>query len=182
MPCPQSRNFPPRPPFLRRIYVLVSQGGSAHAVSVGALLAQTQPAILVSPPSLLGRTSVGPGGPDTISVGAGLTLNDGTLSASLLDPSVLPTETALVSSDQIVVLNAGSLQVVAANQVRDLFTAGPNVTIDANGVISVSASGGGASYSLTSLSPVTSLTSEDLVGKVRLARIIPSPIRTSLMA
>jgi len=59
----------------------VSQGGSAHAVSVGVLLAQTQPAIIVQPPSLLGRFSVGPGGPDEIAIGSGLMLNSGTLSA-----------------------------------------------------------------------------------------------------
>src|SRR5271155_4618871 len=78
----------------------ISQGGSAHSVSVGALLAQTQPAIIVTPPTLLGRVSIGPGGPDTIVVGGGLALNGGTLSSSL-DLGALSVQTTLSPTDQI---------------------------------------------------------------------------------
>ena len=141
----------------------ISQGGSAHAVSVGVLLAQTQPAIIVAPPSLLGRFSIGPGGPDTIAIGDGLALNSGTLS-SIFDPGSLVTQTTLSPSDQIVVANAGTVQLLAIDQVRELFTAGTNITIDATGMISASALDGEASYSLTALSTVGSLASGDLVG------------------
>ena len=60
----------------------VSQNGATHSVSVGALLASTQPAIISESGTLLGRVSVGAGGPEPVAVGAGLVLNDGTLTAS----------------------------------------------------------------------------------------------------
>ena len=135
----------------------ISQGGSAHSVSVGALLAQTQPAIIVAPPTLLGRVSIGPGGPDTIVVGDGLTLNSGTLSSSL-DLGSLSVQTTLSPTDQIIVTNAGTPQLLGLDQVRELFTAGTNIAIDANGVISASA------YGLTALSSLATLASGDLVG------------------
>jgi hypothetical protein len=150
--------------------VPISQGGSAHAVSVGALLAQTQPAIIVEPPSLLGRISIGPGGPDTIMVGDGLILNNGTLSlngtlgAGNFNPASLPIQTSISPTDQMIVTSSGVEQLAELGQIRELFTAGSNITIDENGVISGSGLGGGASYSITTLSPVSALSSGDLVG------------------
>src|ERR1700722_17795008 len=94
----------------------ISQGGSTHAVSVGALLAQTQPAVIIGPPSLLGRYSIGPGGPDTIAVGDGLTLNNGTLTSNGLDVDLLPLQTALTSGDQIIVNSGGVSQLLEVNQ------------------------------------------------------------------
>src|SRR5271165_4876359 len=141
----------------------ISQDGSAHSVSVGALLAATQPAIIISAPSLLGRYSIGPGGPDTIAVGDGLTLNSGTLSSSSFDLSLLPLETNLSANDQIVVTNTGTSHLVGLQQIRGLFTAGPNITIDLTGLISASSSGTD-SYTLTSLSSITALASGDLIG------------------
>jgi hypothetical protein len=142
----------------------ISQGGSAHAISVGALLAQTQPAIMVGPPSLLGRFSVGSGGPDPIALGAGLTINNGTLSSGGLDFTSLPLQTTLSASDQVVVNNAGTPLLLDLEQLRELFTAGSNITIDASGTISASASGGGTAYSLTTLPSVATLAAGDLVG------------------
>ena len=150
--------------------VPISQGGSAHAVSVGALLAQTQPAIMVEPPSLLGRISIGPGGPDTIAVGDGLILNNGTLSlkrtfgAGNFNPASLPIQTSISPTDQIVVTSSGVEQLAELGQIRELFTAGSNITIDENGVISGSGLGGTASTAITTLSPVSALSSGDLVG------------------
>jgi hypothetical protein len=142
----------------------ISQGGSVHSISVGALLAQTQPAIIVGPPSLLGRFSIGPGGPDTIALGDGLALNSGTLTSSSFNLGSLPLQTNLDPDDQIVVTNDGTSQLVGLNLVRELFSAGPNITIDSNGVISGSALGGGGTYSLAALTSVTAIASGDLVG------------------
>ncbi len=144
--------------------VPISQGGSAHAISVGTLLAQTQPAIMIAPPSLLGRYSLGTGGPDTIALGVGLTLNNGTLSSSSFDLTSLPLQTSLDLDDQIVVTNAGTPQVLELTQIRELFTAGSNITIDANGVISSSTLNGVTTYSLTALASVSAIASSDLVG------------------
>lgn len=142
----------------------ISQGGSAHSVSVGALLAQTQPALIVAPPSILGRYSIGPGGPDVIAVGDGLTLNGGTLNSTSFSLASLPVQASLAPNDQIIVTNAGTSQLVGLDQIREIFTAGPNITIDTSGVISTSASSESATYSLTALSPVTTIGSEDLIG------------------
>jgi hypothetical protein len=144
--------------------VPISQDGSVHAVSVGALLAQTQPAIIVAPPSLLGRTSLGPGGPDTIAVGDGLALNNGTLSASAFDMAALPLQTVLSPTDQIIVSSTEGSQRIEVGQIREIFTAGQNITIDAEGVISAPFAGGAALGNLASLSSVSTLTSQDLVG------------------
>jgi hypothetical protein len=144
--------------------VPISQAGAAHSVSVGALLAQTQPAIIIDSPSLLGRFSIGPGGPDAIVLGDGLLLNDGTLSSGDFNLASLPVQTVLSPTDQIVVTSGEASQLVAVDQIRGLFTAGSNIIIDANGVISTSGSGDGTAYSLTALSPIVALAPEDLVG------------------
>jgi hypothetical protein len=144
--------------------VPISQGGSAHAVSVGTLLAQTQPAIMIAPPSLLGRFSLGTGGPDTIALGNGLTLNNGTLSSGSFDLASLPLQTSLDLDDLVVVTNAGTPQVMELTQIRELFTAGSNITIDTNGVISSSTLNGVTTYSLTALASITAIASADLVG------------------
>ncbi len=144
--------------------VPISQGGSTHSISVGALLAQTQPAIIVGPPSLLGRFSIGPGGPDAIAIGDGLSLNNGTLSSSSFNFGSLPLQTSLSPGDQILVTNAGTSLLVGINEIRELFTAGSNISIDPTGVISTSGFGAGGSNSLTALSTITAIASGDLVG------------------
>ncbi len=61
--------------------VPVSQSGTTAATTVGNLLANVQPAILAPTGSLLGRSSLGAGGPEAVGVGSGLSLNTGTLTA-----------------------------------------------------------------------------------------------------
>jgi hypothetical protein len=90
-------------------------------------------------------------------------LNSGTLTASAFNVQALPVQTALSSSDQFIVESAGTLQSVAIGQVRDLFTAGSNVTIDSNGVISTSGSAGASMPMLSELPAVSSLGSGDLI-------------------
>ena len=60
----------------------VSQGGVTKNVQVGVLLAGTQPGITVAQNKLLGRVSVGAGGPEPVALGAGLSLTGGVLSAT----------------------------------------------------------------------------------------------------
>lgn len=141
----------------------ISQQGAVRAITVGALLAQTQPAIVAPSPSLLGRISIGPGGPDAIAIGDGLTIRDGALVANAFDPAVMPLQTALSPTDQVVVISGATTLRLALGQLRELFTAGANITIDGAGVISASASGSGGSYSLSTLAPVTTLGQQDLV-------------------
>jgi hypothetical protein len=142
--------------------LLVSQGGSAHAVSVGTLLAQVQPAIIVAEGVLLGRSSLGAGGPDPINVGPGLSLNQGTLQATGFDPTTLPDQSTLSPTDQAVVVNGTVTQLLELSQLRQLFAAGTNVTIDSTGTISATLPATG-STNLSSLTLVTSMSAEDLV-------------------
>ncbi len=60
----------------------VSQGGVTKSVAVGALLASVEPAIVVPQGKLLGRNSTGAGGPEAVTVGSGLSLTAGVLSAA----------------------------------------------------------------------------------------------------
>jgi hypothetical protein len=144
----------------------VSQNGVTHSVSVGSLLASTQPAIITDPGKLLGRNSLGSGGPEPVTVGPGLLLNNGTLAASSPDLADLPQQTALSPTDSTMLSSNGALTLLPVSSLRGLFSAGSNISIDANGTISATPTSGGpsSSYSVTSLAPVVTIASGDLVG------------------
>jgi hypothetical protein len=142
----------------------ISQGGTARATSVGALLAATQPAIIVDSPSLLGRTSIGSGGPEQVGVGIGMTLAGGTLVANGSDHAIFPRASSLPIQSDLVVSNLGSPTLVQTALLRGLFSAGQNVAIDASGVISATGAGTlGGGGSIGELQTVTSLAARDLV-------------------
>ena len=144
----------------------ISQVGVTHSASIGTLLASTQPAIISDQGTLLGRISLGAGGPETVTVGAGLQLNGGTLAASAFNPSGLPQRTTLSMSDNAMLNSNGMLAQLPLSSLRGLFSAGTNISIDGTGIISSTVTTGGTSntYSITSLVPVTSIASSDLVG------------------
>jgi len=58
----------------------IDQGDGTHGVTLGTLLSGQQPAILAPSGTLLGRVSLGAGGPEAVSLGSGLVLSGGTLS------------------------------------------------------------------------------------------------------
>jgi hypothetical protein len=136
----------------------VSQNGFAHSVSVGSLLASTQPAIISGTGTLLGRNSLGSGGPEPVAVGMGLLLNAGTLAAAPLDPASLPQRATFASTDQTLLNSAGTITLLPVASLRNLFAAGANINIDSSGTISAT------NYSIANLPPVTTITSNDLVG------------------
>src|ERR1700733_14231992 len=121
--------------------VPLSQGGTTHSVSVGTLLASVQPAIISGSGTLLGRASLGAGGPEAITVGIGLILNAGTLAASGNQSTGLPQQTALVPTDQAVLNSAGNPMLLPLSLLRGLFSAGTNVSISPTGTISASVTG-----------------------------------------
>lgn len=84
--------------------VPVSQSGTTAATTVGNLLAGVQPAILAPTGSLLGRNSLGAGGPEAVSVGSGLGLNAGTLSAIGITGL---TETGTIAATDLVGISQG---------------------------------------------------------------------------
>ena len=142
----------------------ISQAGSAHATTVGALLASVQPVITVASPSLLGRRSLGSGGPEQVDVGLGMSLSNGTLVADGLDHATFPLATSLSSGSDLVISNQGTPMLMEPSLLRGLFTAGQNVAIDPNGVISATADGSaGSGTPIGALRVVTELSSQDLI-------------------
>lgn len=82
----------------------VSQEGVTRAVSVGTLLSSTQPAILAPTGVLLGRVSIGDGGPESVAIGNGLELSSGTLTAAGFIGAI---QTGTISSDDFVYISQG---------------------------------------------------------------------------
>jgi hypothetical protein len=119
--------------------VPISQAGTARSASVGELLASVQPVITVDSASLLGRTSMGPGGPEQVDLGLGVSLSGGTLVADGLDHAAFAVIPSLSLESDLVISNRGVPTLMQASLLRGLFAAGQNVAIDANGVISATA-------------------------------------------
>jgi hypothetical protein len=145
--------------------VPVSQDGTARSTSVGLLLASTQPAIVVQSPALIGRTSLGSGGPEQISIGLGVALSEGTLTANGRDHAGFPALSSLTTNADLVVSNDGTPMLMQASLLRGLFSAGQNVTIGADGTISAAGAiaGPGSASAVGDLQIVSTLDSQDLV-------------------
>ena len=121
----------------------VSQNGLTRGLTVSALLSSTQPALSLAPGALLGRASAGLGGPEAVTVGAGLALQTGSVVATGEDHATFQLATDLLASDEVV-LNSGLVpKRLAATKLRALFSAGAGVQIDNAGVISASSGGAG---------------------------------------
>lgn len=116
----------------------LSQGGVTRAVTVGELLSGTQPALTVSSGTLLGRVSLGAGGPEPVAVGTGLAISQGTLTATGGEIGTFPQNPALVAGDQVVLNSGGHPALLSATALRALYSAGGNVAITGTGVISAS--------------------------------------------
>ncbi|MBS0638940.1 MAG: fibronectin type III domain-containing protein [Proteobacteria bacterium] len=138
---PTISQLPPARPLLSTDEVPISQGGSACSVSIGDLLASVQPTIIVPTGSLLGRTSAGAGTPEGVLIGPGISLSGGTIIATGSDHSRFPKTPDLIVGSDLVVSDQGSQKLMPTASLRRLFTAGDNVAISADGVISAGAAG-----------------------------------------
>lgn len=125
--------------------VLINQTGIASTATVAQIQNGLQPAIMAATGMLLGRVSLGPGGPESVDVGPGLVLSAGTLAANGTDHSGFALESVLNTSDHLVVNSNNGPRLLPLPLLRGLFSAGPNVVIDPNGTISSFGSGGAAS-------------------------------------
>ena len=114
----------------------VSQGGVTRAVTVGDLLAATQAAITTASNTLLGRVSLGPGGPEPVPMGTGLAISGGALSVTGADHAGFVQRATLTLSDEVVLNSSGTPSRMALPVLRGLFAAGANVSINASGMIS----------------------------------------------
>jgi hypothetical protein len=111
----------------------LSQGGVSRSVQVGTLLAGTQQEITIATGSLLGRVSPGPGGPESIALGTGLILQNDVLyvdSTSFPQAETLDLNNTLLLND-----TTGEAQLMPISLLRGLYSAGENISIDANGTI-----------------------------------------------
>ena len=138
----------------------LSQDGVTRSATVGTLLATTQPAIQTATGTLLGRTSLGTGGPEPVTVGAGLSITNANLTANGADHAGFTPQTTLQPTDEVVLNSRGTPARMMLSLLRGLFSAGTNIAIDPTGVISSSA----GSTNITGLSPVTSIAANDLIG------------------
>lgn len=137
----------------------LSQEGVTRTASVGILLASTQPAILAPTGTLLGRVSLGPGGPEPLTVGAGLGLANASLTANGTDHAGFAQQTTLRPTDEVVLNSSGTPTRMILGLLRGLFSAGANITIDPSGSISSTS----ASSNIAGLNQVTTVTANDLM-------------------
>lgn len=88
----------------------VSQGGVVRSVTRAQLLAGMQPQLALSPGQLLGRVSAGSGGPETIALGANLSLAGNVLAAAAPPFAVasLPAGVAPAPGDLVPIGQGGS--------------------------------------------------------------------------
>jgi len=117
----------------------LSQSGVLYSVSVSQLTANLQPLLDVPTGDLLGRNSIGAGAPESVSLGAGLLLAAGVLSADGGDHAGFPVQATMSLSDNLVISN-GTPGLLPVTALRGLFTAGTGVSIDDNGVVAVTVS------------------------------------------
>lgn len=116
----------------------LSQGGITRAVTVAELLSGTQQLISIGSPSVLGRASLGPGGPEALNVGLGLAMQGAALTANGADHASFSQETSFGASDEAIVNAAGLPRRLPLSALRALFAAGANVSITTGGLISSS--------------------------------------------
>ena len=114
----------------------ISQGNFTGSVTVATLLAGTQPALTLAAGKLLGRSSPGPGGPEALSPGLGVQVANGVVQATGADHAAFPAAAALSAGDEVVLNSAGAPRRLPAAALRGLFSAGPGVTIGADGLVS----------------------------------------------
>jgi hypothetical protein len=81
---------------------MCSQGGVARQASLAQMLASCQPSIALTPGQLLGCAGATPGLPQPVTLGAGLSLTNGTLTGAMpfaiagLPPATIPTAASIV--------------------------------------------------------------------------------------
>jgi hypothetical protein len=113
----------------------IEQGGVTRSVSVAELLSSVQPAIEVPSPCVLGRASLGPGGPESLSVGLGLVVQNASIAANGGDHASFIQAQSFLSTDEAIINSSGTPKQIPIPSLRALFSAGSNVTINQNGVV-----------------------------------------------
>lgn len=110
---------------------IVTQSGIARKITRAQVLNGLQPTLTVNSGSLLGRSSTGIGAPEVVTIGANLSFNNGTLSASAVPYvlSALPAGNVPAGSDLISMSQAGANVAVTYSQLLRGFPAIANVDL-----------------------------------------------------
>lgn len=114
----------------------LSQSGVTRSIQMSTLLSTVQPLIQLSGGTLLGRASAGDGNIELIIAGTGLAMGAGTLVANGVDHGGFAEQGIFDSTTEVILNAAGTPRRMAVLLLRGLFSAGANVAIDGNGVIS----------------------------------------------
>ena len=114
---PTIQQLPPADAIDAADEIPVSQSGTTRSVAVGTLLSGTQPAILAPTGVLLGRNSIGDGGPEPVNLGAGLTLNGGTLSAAGI--AVGSQASTIAATDLVYISQSGAAHTISFSDFLD---------------------------------------------------------------
>jgi hypothetical protein len=136
--------------------VPIEQSGVTRSVSVAELLSGVQPAIEVPSPSVLGRSSLGPGGAESLAVGLGLVVQNASIAANGGDHASFVHATSFLSGDEAIINSSGTPKQLPIPALRALFSAGTNVTIDQNGVVGATTDPGVTSQLQTLSQEITS--------------------------
>ena len=116
----------------------VSQNGITRAVTVAELLSDTQPAIVIPSQTVLGRASLGPGGPEALGMGLGVGIQNASLTANGADHAAFVPESVFVAGDEAILNSAGIPKRLPITALRALFRGGQNISIDTTGLIAAS--------------------------------------------
>src|SRR5271157_4666218 len=81
----------------------VSQSGTVRSITIGQILAGAQPVIQSATGTLLGRVSLGAGGPEAVGIGTGLALDAGAIAATGADHARFEVQPTLTATDQAVI-------------------------------------------------------------------------------
>jgi len=118
----------------------LSHAGILYSVTVSQLTAPLQPVIDISSGCLLGRNSAGGGLPEAVTVGTGLALTNGIVTANGADHAGYPVQAAMSLLDNVVIESNAAPALLPVTALRGLFSAGSGISIDNNGVITVTQS------------------------------------------
>ena len=141
----------------------LSQGGVTRNITVGTLLSSTQPNITLAQQTILGRVSLGAGGPEPVNVGAGLFFANGAIAADGSDQLSYANQPMLTLTDELILNSNGQPSRMPVGKLLGLYQPGANIAISGNGTISAT-SAASASSSITTDPAATSIAPTDLVG------------------
>jgi hypothetical protein len=116
----------------------LSQNGVTYSVSIEELLSGTQAIIEIPTGTVLGRASLGPGGPEALNLGPGLEIGNASLAADGSDHALFPEQPVLTLSDEVILNSSGSPKRMGLPLLVNLFSAGNNISISAQGTIAAS--------------------------------------------